>query len=86
MKRRVFTFYVNWTKTALKNVDVIRRQMANIGNQINLEAHVAVNFKARNGGWPFLILSRERIVLPNGRCSGCIAIGVGGLEAEVVLG
>jgi aconitate hydratase len=75
--------FINWTKTAFKNVDVIP-QGNGILHQINLERMSPV-VQSRNGvAFPDTLVGTDSHT-PMVDALGVIAIGVGGLEAESVM-
>lgn len=75
--------FINWTKTAFKNVDVIP-QGNGILHQINLERMSPV-IQARDGvAFPDTLVGTDSHT-PMVDALGVIAIGVGGLEAESVM-
>jgi 2-methylcitrate dehydratase (2-methyl-trans-aconitate forming) len=75
--------FINWTKTAFKNVDVIP-QGNGILHQINLERMSPV-IQSRNGvAFPDTLVGTDSHT-PMVDALGVIAIGVGGLEAESVM-
>jgi len=75
--------FINWTKTAFKNVDVIP-QGNGILHQINLERMSPV-VQARDGvAFPDTLVGTDSHT-PMVDALGVIAIGVGGLEAESVM-
>lgn len=75
--------FINWTKTAFKNVDVIP-QGNGILHQINLERMSPV-IQTRDGvAFPDTLVGTDSHT-PMVDALGVIAIGVGGLEAESVM-
>lgn len=75
--------FINWTKTAFKNVDVIPPGNG-IMHQINLERMSPV-IHARDGvAFPDTLVGTDSHT-PHVDALGVIAIGVGGLEAESVM-
>ena len=75
--------FINWTKTAFKNVDVIPPGNG-IMHQINLERMSPV-IHAREGlAFPDTLVGTDSHT-PHVDALGVIAIGVGGLEAESVM-
>ena len=75
--------FINWTKTAFKNVDVIQPGNG-IMHQINLEKMSPV-IQARDGvAFPDTLVGTDSHT-PHVDALGVIAIGVGGLEAESVM-
>ena len=75
--------FIEWTKTAFKNVDVIPAGNG-IMHQINLEKMSPV-IQARDGvAYPDTCVGTDSHT-PHIDCLGVIAIGVGGLEAETVM-
>jgi len=75
--------FINWTKTAFKNVDVIPAGNG-IMHQINLEKMSPV-VQARDGvAFPDTCVGTDSHT-PHVDALGVIAIGVGGLEAETVM-
>ncbi|GEA12512.1 Fe/S-dependent 2-methylisocitrate dehydratase AcnD [Alteromonas sp. KUL49] len=75
--------FINWTKTAFKNVDVIPPGNG-IMHQINLERMSPV-IQARDGvAFPDTLVGTDSHT-PHVDALGVIAIGVGGLEAESVM-
>ncbi|NVD36683.1 Fe/S-dependent 2-methylisocitrate dehydratase AcnD [Marinobacter lutaoensis] len=75
--------FINWTKTAFKNVDVIPAGNG-IMHQINLEKMSPV-IQARDGvAFPDTCVGTDSHT-PHVDALGVIAIGVGGLEAETVM-
>ncbi|MCT7940193.1 Fe/S-dependent 2-methylisocitrate dehydratase AcnD [Shewanella holmiensis] len=75
--------FINWTKTAFKNVDVIPPGNG-IMHQINLERMSPV-IQARDGvAFPDTLVGTDSHT-PMVDALGVIAIGVGGLEAESVM-
>ena len=75
--------FINWTKTAFKNVDVIQPGNG-IMHQINLEKMSPV-VHARDGvAFPDTLVGTDSHT-PHVDALGVIAIGVGGLEAESVM-
>lgn len=75
--------FINWTKTAFKNIDVIQPGNG-IMHQINLEKMSPV-VQARDGvAFPDTLVGTDSHT-PHVDALGVIAIGVGGLEAESVM-
>jgi iron-sulfur-dependent 2-methylisocitrate dehydratase len=75
--------FINWTKTAFKNVDVIQPGNG-ILHQINLERMSPV-IQSRNGvAFPDTLVGTDSHT-PMVDALGVIAVGVGGLEAESVM-
>lgn len=75
--------FINWTKTAFKNVDVIPPGNG-ILHQINLERMSPV-IQSRNGvAFPDTLVGTDSHT-PMVDALGVIAVGVGGLEAESVM-
>jgi len=75
--------FINWTKTAFKNVDVIQPGNG-IMHQINLEKMSPV-IQSRDGvAFPDTLVGTDSHT-PHVDALGVIAIGVGGLEAENVM-
>ena len=75
--------FINWTKTAFKNIDVIPPGNG-ILHQINLEKMSPV-IQARDGvAFPDTLVGTDSHT-PHVDALGVIAIGVGGLEAESVM-
>ncbi len=75
--------FINWTKTAFKNVDVIQPGNG-IMHQINLEKMSPV-IQARDGvAFPDTLVGTDSHT-PHVDALGVIAVGVGGLEAESVM-
>ncbi len=75
--------FIEWTKTAFKNVDVIPAGNG-IMHQINLEKMSPV-IQLRDGvAFPDTCVGTDSHT-PHIDCLGVIAIGVGGLEAETVM-
>jgi aconitate hydratase len=75
--------FINWTKTAFKNIDVIPPGNG-ILHQINLEKMSPV-VQSRNGvAFPDTLVGTDSHT-PHVDALGVIAIGVGGLEAESVM-
>ena len=75
--------FINWTKTAFKNVDVIPPGNG-ILHQVNLEKMSPV-IQAREGvAFPDTLVGTDSHT-PHVDALGVIAIGVGGLEAESVM-
>lgn len=75
--------FINWTKTAFKNVDVIQPGNG-IMHQINLEKMSPV-IHARDGvAFPDTLVGTDSHT-PHVDALGVIAVGVGGLEAESVM-
>ena len=75
--------FINWTKTAFKNVDVIP-QGNGILHQINLERMSPVIQKRDGVAFPDTLVGTDSHT-PMVDALGVIAIGVGGLEAESVM-
>lgn len=75
--------FINWTKTAFKNVDVIP-QGNGILHQINLERMSPVVQKRDGVAFPDTLVGTDSHT-PMVDALGVIAIGVGGLEAESVM-
>lgn len=75
--------FINWTKTAFKNVDVIQPGNG-IMHQINLEKMSPV-IQSRDGvAFPDTLVGTDSHT-PHVDALGVIAVGVGGLEAENVM-
>ncbi|EDP99908.1 Fe/S-dependent 2-methylisocitrate dehydratase AcnD [Shewanella benthica] len=75
--------FINWTKTAFKNIDVIQPGNG-IMHQINLEKMSPV-IQSRDGvAFPDTLVGTDSHT-PHVNALGVIAIGVGGLEAESVM-
>ncbi|RTR37560.1 Fe/S-dependent 2-methylisocitrate dehydratase AcnD [Shewanella canadensis] len=75
--------FINWTKTAFKNIDVIQPGNG-IMHQINLEKMSPV-VQSRDGvAFPDTLVGTDSHT-PHVDALGVIAIGVGGLEAESVM-
>lgn len=75
--------FINWTKTAFKNIDVIQPGNG-IMHQINLEKMSPV-IQARGGiAFPDTLVGTDSHT-PHVDALGVLAIGVGGLEAENVM-
>ncbi|MEI6859975.1 MAG: Fe/S-dependent 2-methylisocitrate dehydratase AcnD [Shewanella sp.] len=75
--------FINWTKTAFKNIDVIQPGNG-IMHQINLEKMSPV-IQSRDGvAFPDTLVGTDSHT-PHVDALGVIAIGVGGLEAESVM-
>ncbi len=75
--------FINWTKTAFKNVDVIQPGNG-IMHQINLEKMSPV-IQSRDGvAFPDTLVGTDSHT-PHVDALGVIAVGVGGLEAESVM-
>jgi len=75
--------FINWTKTAFKNVDVIPPGNG-IMHQINLERMSPV-IQARDGvAFPDTLVGTDSHT-PHVDALGVLAVGVGGLEAESVM-
>ncbi|GIU33067.1 Fe/S-dependent 2-methylisocitrate dehydratase AcnD [Shewanella schlegeliana] len=75
--------FINWTKTAFKNIDVIQPGNG-IMHQINLEKMSPV-IQVRDGiAFPDTLVGTDSHT-PHVDALGVIAIGVGGLEAESVM-
>ncbi|WP_227369651.1 Fe/S-dependent 2-methylisocitrate dehydratase AcnD [Halomonas sp. M20] len=80
--------FIDWTKTAFKNVDVIPAGNG-IMHQINLEKmspviQVRPDEQGRRVAFPDTCVGTDSHT-PHIDCLGVIAIGVGGLEAETVM-
>ncbi|MFC4701213.1 Fe/S-dependent 2-methylisocitrate dehydratase AcnD [Glaciecola siphonariae] len=75
--------FINWTKTAFKNVDVIP-QGNGILHQINLERMSPVVQKRDGVAFPDTLVGTDSHT-PMVDALGVIALGVGGLEAESVM-
>ena len=75
--------FINWTKTAFKNVDVIPPGNG-IMNQINLEKMSPVVQLRDNVAFPDTCVGTDSHT-PHTDALGVISIGVGGLEAENVM-
>ena len=75
--------FINWTKTAFKNVDVIPPGNG-IMNQINLEKMSPVVQLRENVAFPDTCVGTDAHT-PHTDALGVISIGVGGLEAENVM-
>ncbi|WP_340680680.1 Fe/S-dependent 2-methylisocitrate dehydratase AcnD [Paraglaciecola sp.] len=75
--------FINWTKTAFKNVDVIP-QGNGILHQINLERMSPVIQSSHGVAFPDTLVGTDSHT-PMVDALGVIAIGVGGLEAESVM-
>lgn len=75
--------FINWTKTAFKNVDVIP-QGNGILHQINLERMSPVIQKRDGVAFPDTLVGTDSHT-PMVDALGVIAVGVGGLEAESVM-
>ncbi|NNM52136.1 MAG: Fe/S-dependent 2-methylisocitrate dehydratase AcnD, partial [Pseudomonadales bacterium] len=75
--------FINWTKTAFKNIDVIPPGNG-IMHQINLE-HMSPVIHAQEGvAYPDTLVGTDSHT-PHVDALGVIAVGVGGLEAESVM-
>lgn len=75
--------FINWTKTAFKNVDVIGPGNG-IMHQINLEKMSPVVHKRDGVAFPDTLVGTDSHT-PHVDALGVIAVGVGGLEAESVM-
>ncbi|GGP76843.1 Fe/S-dependent 2-methylisocitrate dehydratase AcnD [Shewanella ulleungensis] len=75
--------FINWTKTAFKNVDVIQPGNG-IMHQINLEKMSPVVHSLDGVAFPDTLVGTDSHT-PHVDALGVIAIGVGGLEAESVM-
>ncbi|UAL41588.1 Fe/S-dependent 2-methylisocitrate dehydratase AcnD [Shewanella inventionis] len=75
--------FINWTKTAFKNVDVIQPGNG-IMHQINLEKMSPVVHALNGVAFPDTLVGTDSHT-PHVDALGVIAIGVGGLEAESVM-
>ncbi|MDP4537946.1 Fe/S-dependent 2-methylisocitrate dehydratase AcnD [Alkalimonas collagenimarina] len=75
--------FINWTKTAFKNVDVIPPGNG-IMHQINLERMSPVVHSLDGVAFPDTLVGTDSHT-PHVDALGVIAIGVGGLEAESVM-
>ncbi|MBF8743591.1 Fe/S-dependent 2-methylisocitrate dehydratase AcnD [Pseudomonas guariconensis] len=75
--------FINWTKKAFKNVDVIQPGNG-IMHQINLEKMSPVVHNDRGVAYPDTCVGTDSHT-PHVDALGVIAIGVGGLEAENVM-
>ncbi len=75
--------FINWTKTAFKNVDVIQPGNG-IMHQINLEKMSPVIQSREGVAFPDTLVGTDSHT-PHVDALGVIAIGVGGLEAESVM-
>uniref|UniRef100_UPI004047B5F7 Fe/S-dependent 2-methylisocitrate dehydratase AcnD n=1 Tax=Shewanella sp. TaxID=50422 RepID=UPI004047B5F7 len=75
--------FINWTKTAFKNVDVIQPGNG-IMHQINLEKMSLVVHALDGVAFPDTLVGTDSHT-PHVDALGVIAIGVGGLEAESVM-
>lgn len=75
--------FINWTKTAFKNVDVIPPGNG-IMHQINLEKMSPVVHNRDGVAFPDTLVGTDSHT-PHVDALGVIAIGVGGLEAESVM-
>ncbi|NMH63960.1 Fe/S-dependent 2-methylisocitrate dehydratase AcnD [Shewanella salipaludis] len=80
--------FINWTKTAFKNVDVIQPGNG-IMHQINLEKmspviHAQKDENGRGIAFPDTLVGTDSHT-PHVDALGVIAVGVGGLEAESVM-
>ncbi|MFJ2524343.1 Fe/S-dependent 2-methylisocitrate dehydratase AcnD [Pseudomonas capeferrum] len=75
--------FINWTKKAFKNVDVIQPGNG-IMHQINLEKMSPVIHRDRGVAYPDTCVGTDSHT-PHVDALGVIAIGVGGLEAENVM-
>ncbi|MDF2178803.1 Fe/S-dependent 2-methylisocitrate dehydratase AcnD [Aliiglaciecola sp. CAU 1673] len=75
--------FINWTKTAFKNVDVIPPGNG-IMHQINLEKMSPVIFTKDGVAFPDTLVGTDSHT-PHVDALGVIAVGVGGLEAESVM-
>lgn len=75
--------FINWTKTAFKNIDVIQPGNG-IMHQINLEKMSPVIHDRDGVAFPDTLVGTDSHT-PHVDALGVIAIGVGGLEAESVM-
>lgn len=75
--------FINWTKTAFKNIDVIQPGNG-IMHQINLEKMSPVIQSLDGVAFPDTLVGTDSHT-PHVDALGVIAIGVGGLEAESVM-
>ena len=75
--------FINWTKTAFKNIDVIQPGNG-IMHQINLEKMSPVIQSQEGVAFPDTLVGTDSHT-PHVDALGVIAIGVGGLEAESVM-
>lgn len=75
--------FINWTKTAFKNIDVIPPGNG-IMHQINLERMSPVVHRVDGVAFPDTLVGTDSHT-PHVDALGVIAIGVGGLEAESVM-
>jgi len=75
--------FINWTKTAFKNIDVIQPGNG-IMHQINLEKMSPVVQSLDGVAFPDTLVGTDSHT-PHVDALGVIAIGVGGLEAESVM-
>ncbi|MBC3767173.1 Fe/S-dependent 2-methylisocitrate dehydratase AcnD [Neptunicella marina] len=75
--------FINWCKTAFKNVDVIPPGNG-IMHQINLERMSPVIYKQDGVAFPDTLVGTDSHT-PHVDALGVIALGVGGLEAESVM-
>ena len=75
--------FINWTKTAFKNIDVIQPGNG-IMHQINLEKMSPVVQSREGVAFPDTLVGTDSHT-PHVDALGVIAIGVGGLEAESVM-
>ncbi len=75
--------FINWTKTAFKNVDVIPPGNG-IMHQINLEKMSPVVHAREGVAFPDTLVGTDSHT-PHVDALGVIAVGVGGLEAESVM-
>ena len=75
--------FINWTKTAFKNVDVIQPGNG-IMHQINLEKMSPVVHSKDGVAFPDTLVGTDSHT-PMVDALGVIAVGVGGLEAESVM-
>lgn len=75
--------FINWTKTAFKNVDVIQPGNG-IMHQINLEKMSPVVHSRDGVAFPDTLVGTDSHT-PHVDALGVIAVGVGGLEAESVM-
>jgi aconitate hydratase len=75
--------FINWTKTAFKNVDVIQPGNG-IMHQINLEKMSPVVHVRDGVAFPDTLVGTDSHT-PHVDALGVIAVGVGGLEAESVM-
>ncbi|MDX2320377.1 MAG: Fe/S-dependent 2-methylisocitrate dehydratase AcnD [Moritella sp.] len=75
--------FINWTKTAFKNIDVIQPGNG-IMHQINLEKMSPVIHSLDGVAFPDTLVGTDSHT-PHVDALGVIAVGVGGLEAESVM-